>query len=64
MAVERKYTEQMPFVGTGTQKQHLERTAGRRRSSVAAVLRDLIDREYGLVDGEEPEGQEGTPGTE
>lgn len=58
MAVEKRYPAQMPFVGTHTQRSLLERDAGKRRTSIAAVLRTIVDKHYGLVDGEKPEPEE------
>jgi hypothetical protein len=55
MAIEQKYTEQFPFVGTATQRARLTAEARRRRSSLAAEIRRAIDAKFGLEDGEEPE---------
>lgn len=52
MAIEKKYDEQMPFVGTGVMKTHLDEEASRRRVSVARIVRDMIDERYLLADGE------------
>lgn len=53
MAIEKKYEEQMPFVGTGLMKARLDEEAGRRRVSIARIIRDMIDERYLLSDGEE-----------
>lgn len=52
MAVESKYPKQMAFVGTETQDSKIEADAKRLKCSKAAILRRLIDKHYGLVDGE------------
>lgn len=60
MAVEQKYTEQFPFVGTRTQRDRVEAEAAKRRTSLAEIIRDALDVRYGLVDGEVPDEPEGT----
>ncbi len=54
MSLERRYTKQFPFVGTETQQRKIEERAAATRRSRAAVIRECIDREFGLDDGEEP----------
>jgi hypothetical protein len=56
MAVEATLTEQMPFVGTTTQRALVDLEAKRGKRSVASVIRDAIDQRYGLVNGMLPEG--------
>lgn len=51
MALPRRYTEQMPFVATPTQKRLVKEESDRRDCSEAAVIRDAIDQRYGLTDG-------------
>jgi len=53
VAVERRYPEQMPFVGTQTMKDRLEEESNDRRTSIAKIIRDMIDERYLLNDGEE-----------
>jgi hypothetical protein len=55
MAIQQKYDQQFPFVGTLTQRQHVERESQRRKISLAEVIRDALDARYGLVDGEVPD---------
>ena len=55
MAIEPRYTEQMPFVGTPTQREKIRAEADRRRTSLAEVVRRCVDKYFGLVDGEEPD---------
>lgn len=52
-----KYTKQMPFVGTPTQKQAILDRASREGKSQADVVREAVDGYFGLVDGEWPTGQ-------
>lgn len=54
MAVEAKYTDQFPVVGTKTQRAKIVAEAEANRTSMAAVVRSAIDERYGLSDGEEP----------
>jgi hypothetical protein len=54
MTVERRYTEQMPFVGTASQRAAIEREERRMRSSMAEVIRSAVDHYFGFVDGEPP----------
>lgn len=56
MAIEARFTEQMPFVGTPTQKAILEQQAKRPGWSRAAVIREAFDAFYGLENGELPAG--------
>lgn len=58
MAIEPRYTEQMPFVGTPTQRRKIEDEASKRRTSLADVVRRCVDRYFGLVNGEEPQEDE------
>lgn len=58
MAIEPRYTEQMPFVGTPTQRLRIEQEATKRRTSLADVVRRAVDGYFGLVNGEEPEAKE------
>lgn len=52
MALEARYTEQMPFVGTKTQRRKIAEAAAGGRS-MADVIREAVDKHFGLVDGEE-----------
>jgi hypothetical protein len=52
MAVEAKLTKQMPFVGTVTQRLLVDKESKRTKTSRASIIRDSLDRRYGLVDGE------------
>jgi hypothetical protein len=56
MAVEARFTEQFPVVGTKAQREAIEAEAQRTRKSMAAVVRQAIDERYGLSDGEVPQG--------
>ena len=56
MAVEATLTNQMPFVGTATQRALVDHEARRGKRSVASVIRDALDEHYGLVNGQFPEG--------
>lgn len=56
MAVEATFTEQMPFVGTVTQRALVNHDSKRLKRSVASVIRDALDEHYGLVNGQFPEG--------
>ena len=52
MARAARYTEQMPWVGTPTQKDLIVQEATRERISQADVVRRAIDNYYNLDDGE------------
>jgi hypothetical protein len=56
MAVEATLTEQMPFVGTKTQRALVDHEAKKNKVSVALVIRRALDEHYGLVNGQFPEG--------
>lgn len=56
MAVVATKTEQMPFVGTATQRALVDAEAKRTKRSVASVIRDALDQRYDLVDGQFKEG--------
>jgi hypothetical protein len=53
VAIEKRYDEQMPFVGTRTMKEYLDEEADRRRTSIARIIRDMIDERYLLDDGDD-----------
>lgn len=57
MAKEKKYTEQMPFVGTIVQRILIENQAIEERCSRADVIRQALDQYFGLDDGLMPSGQ-------
>lgn len=56
MATEARFTEQMPFVGTKTQRALANRESERGKVSVALVIRRALDEHFGLVNGEFAEG--------
>lgn len=59
MTAPRRYTEQMPFVGTPAQRWVLE--AGATDRSIAAAVRRAINDHFGLVDETIPEDDERYP---
>lgn len=61
MAKQAKFVQQMPFVGTETQKAIVDREEAERETSKAAVVREAFDHYWGLVDGELPQGQTELP---
>lgn len=54
MAVEATLTNQMPFVGTKTQRDLVDWEAKKGKRSVASVIRDALDEHYGLINGQFP----------
>ena len=56
MAISRRYTVQLAFVGTPAQYEALAAEAESKRVSVAAVIRAAVNYRYGLSDGERPVG--------
>jgi len=56
MAVEAKLTKQMPFVGTPTLRALVDKESKSSKISRASIIRDALDKRYGLVDGEYPPG--------
>lgn len=55
MAYEAVFTEQMPFVGSPTQRACVDRAAKKRKVSRAAVIREALDNQFNLVNGQYPE---------
>lgn len=53
MGAYRKYENQMPWVGTRTQRKHLNAYARAHRTSVAGAIRAAVDAMFDLEDGEE-----------
>lgn len=50
-----KYSQRLPGIAvTPAQRRHLEEDAAKRRRSLAYLVKEMIDKEHGLVDGEEP----------
>lgn len=50
MAVERRFTDQLPIVVTGHQYELVREESSRRKVSIARVIRDLINLRYNLLE--------------
>jgi hypothetical protein len=56
VAIEQRYSEQMPWVGTKVQKELVDAASAQGRVSKAWILRESLDSIFGLRDGELPPG--------
>jgi len=57
VAVEARLTKQMPWVGTPTQRAAVESASAAAKISRAEVVRQALDKIFGLSNGELPPGQ-------